>query len=219
MPYNVLLNDKDRIRVAYLFLIAEGYPMRKADALSHLPFRHILPVILMATLSLFLLRGVAQSAVLPLSLSVQGMGIGALSGQSSLSGDVGGYSGGGFGAGFLGTLHLTDSVALRGQANYLHFTGTPLMTAFPVTLGLEYDFLRFTSLFYLYGALDAGYNNTQAAGTGGNSMTWDAALGINLGPVYGEIRYAQIMGPVVTTSQGSLGTMTYVPVVIGFTFF
>ena len=193
--------------------------MRQSDHHSYLTFRSLVSVIFVATLSLFFVRGEARAAVLPLSLSVQGIGIGALSGQSSLSGDVGGYSGGGFGAGFLGTLHLTDSVALRGQANYLHFTGTPLMTAFPVTLGLEYDFLRFTSLFYLYGALDAGYNNTQAMGTGGNNMTWDAALGINLGPVYGEIRYAQIMGPVLTTSQGSLGTMTYVPVVIGFTFF
>ena len=193
--------------------------MRTYDRTSSLRIRYFLSVILVATLSLLSYGKSARSAVLPLSLSVQGMGIGALSGQSTVSGDVGGYSGGGFGAGFLGTLHLTDSVALRGQANYLHFTGTPLMTAFPVTLGLEYDFLKFTGLFYLYGALDAGYNNTQAEGTAANNMTWDAALGVNIGPVYGEIRYAQIMGPVLTTSQGSLGTMTYVPVVIGFTFF
>jgi len=163
--------------------------------------------------------GKSSAAVLPLSLSVQGMGIGALSGQSSLSNAAGAYSGGGFGAGFLATLHLSDSVAVRGQANYLHLTGTPLMTAFPVTLGLEYDFLQFSSLFYLYGAIDAGYNNTQAQGTGGNNFTWDGALGINLGPVYAEIRYAEIAGPLVTTSQGSLGSLTYVPVVIGFTFF
>ena len=160
-----------------------------------------------------------SAAVLPLSLSVQGIGIGAMSGQSSVSNSVGGYSGGGFGAGFLGTLHLTDSVAVRGQANYLHFTGTPLMTAFPVTLGLEYDFLHFTDFLYLYGAVDAGYNNTQAEGTGGNNFTWDAALGLNLGPVYAEIRYAQIAGPLVTTNQGNLGSLTYVPVVVGFTFF
>ena len=161
----------------------------------------------------------SEAAVLPLSLSVQGIGIGALSGQSSLSNSVGGYSGGGFGAGFLGTFHMSDTYALRGQANYLHFTGNPLMTAFPVTLGLEMDFLRFSSLFYLYAAIDAGYNNTQAAETGGNNFTWDAALGLNLGPVYAEIRYAQIAGPLVTTSQGSLGSLSYVPVVIGFTFF
>ena len=170
------------------------------------------------TLSAFLPER-SHAAVLPLSLSVQGIGIGALSGQSTLSNDTGSYSGGGFGAGFLATFHLSDSLALRGQANYLHFTGTPLMTAFPVTLGLEYDFLHFSSLFYFYGALDAGYNNTQAQGTGANNFTWDGALGINLGPVYAEIRYAQIAGPILTTSQGSLGTMSYVPVVVGFTFF
>ncbi len=170
--------------------------------------------------SLFLQHpGESSAAVLPLSLSVQGIGIGVLSGQSALTNSVGGYSGGGFGAGFLGTLHLSDNLALRGQANYLHFTGNPLMTAFPVTLGLEYDFLHFTDLFYFYGALDAGYNNTQAEGTGGNNFTWDAALGLNLGPVYAEIRYAQIAGPLVTTSQGSLGSLSYVPVVVGFTFF
>ena len=193
--------------------------MRKTDRTSPLRFRYFWAAFLVATLSLFSVEGTARAAILPLSLSIQGMGIGALSGQSTVSGDVGGYSGGGFGAGLLGTLHLTDSVALRGQANYLHFTGTPLMTDFPVTLGLEYDFLRFTGLFYLYGALDGGYNNAQAVGTGGNSLTWDAALGVNIGPVYGEIRYAQILGPVLTTSQGSLGRMTYVPVVVGFTFF
>ena len=176
------------------------------------------PLIVAAAL-LVLPQEKVSAAVLPLSLSVQGIGIGALSGQSALSNSVGGYSGGGFGAGFLGTFHLMDSVAIRGQANYLHFTGTPLMTAFPVTLGLEYDFLHFTDLFYFYGAVDAGYNNTQAEGTGGNNFTWDSALGLNLGPVYAEIRYAQIAGPLVTTSQGSLGSLSYVPVVVGFTFF
>ena len=174
--------------------------------------------LLLLTLSASL-PGKSEAAVLPLSLSVQGIGIGALSGQSTLSNATDSYSGGGFGAGFLATFHLSDSLALRGQANYLHFTGTPLMTAFPVTLGLEYDFLHFSSLFYLYGAVDAGYNNTQSQGTAGNNFTWDGALGINLGPVYAEIRYAQISGPIVTTSQGSLGTLSYVPVVIGFTFF
>ncbi len=161
----------------------------------------------------------SPAAVLPLSLSVQGIGIGVLSGQSTLSNSTGSYAGGGFGAGFLGTLHVSNSIALRGQANYLHLTGNPVMTAFPVTLGLEYDFLQFSSLSYLYGAIDAGYNNTQAQGTGGNNFTWDGALGVNLGPVYAEIRYAQIAGPLVTTSQGSLGTLSYVPVVVGFTFF
>ncbi|MCL4486268.1 MAG: hypothetical protein M1537_08110 [Nitrospirae bacterium] len=178
-----------------------------------------LSALMMAGGLILLSPGKSPAAVLPLSLSVQGIGIGVLSGQSSLTNSVGGYTGGGFGAGFLATLHLLDNVALRGQANYLHFTGTPLMTAFPVTLGLEYDFLHFTDLFYFYGALDAGYNNTQAEGTGGNNFTWDAALGLNLGPVYAEIRYAQISGPLVTTSQGSLGSLSYVPVVVGFTFF
>lgn len=193
--------------------------MIKSDRTLRIGLGHLCSVILISTLSLFFLKGESRAAVLPLSLSVQGMGIGALSGQSTLSQDTGAYSGGGFGAGVLATFHLTDTFDLRGQANYLHFTGTPLMTAFPVTLGVEYDFLKFTGLFYLYAAVDAGYNNTQAAGTGGNSATWDGALGVNVGPVYGEIRYAQIMGPVLNTSQGGLGTMTYVPVVIGFTFF
>ena len=161
----------------------------------------------------------SKAAVFPLSLSVQGIGIGALSGQSTLSNSTNSYMGGGFGAGFLGTLHITDFWALRGQANYLHFTGSPMMTAFPVTLGLEANFLQFTSAFYLYAAIDAGYNNTQALGTGGNNFTWDAALGLNLGPVYAEIRYAQIAGPLVTTNQGSLGSLSYIPVVVGFTFF
>jgi len=186
---------------------------------GHYGFHTLFAALLVSCLIVFASPGQGRSAVLPLSLSVQGMAIGALSGQSTVSGDVGGYSGGGFGAGFLGTFHLSDSFALRGQANYLHFTGTPVMTAFPVTLGLEVDFLKFSSLFYLYAAVDAGYNNTQAGGTSGNSATWDGALGINLGPVYGEIRYAQITGPLITTPQGSLGSMTYVPVVVGFTFF
>ena len=87
--------------------------MRQSDHHSYLTFRSLVSVIFVATLSLFFVRGEARAAVLPLSLSVQGIGIGALSGQSSLSGDVGGYSGGGFGAGFLGTLHLNKVAWLK----------------------------------------------------------------------------------------------------------
>lgn len=174
-------------------------------------------------LALLILTGLfsrqVSAAVLPLSLSIQGMAIGGLSGQSSLSNSTGSYDGSGYGGGLLATLHLTSSIAARGQANVLHLTGNPVLTAFPVTLGLEYDFLQFSSLFYLYAAVDGGYNNTQAQGTAGNNLTWDGALGVNLGPVYAEIRYAQIAGPVISTNQGQLGTLTYIPIVVGFTFF
>lgn len=160
----------------------------------------------------------ATAAVLPLTLSIQGMGIGELSGEGTILNQSSSYSGAGWGAGLLATLNLTDSWAVRGQANFIRLTGTPAMDLVPVTLGIQYTFLNILNLVSFYALADAGYNYGTSYGGSGNSFVWDAGLGATVGIFYAEVRYESFSGPLLVAPGTSLGSLSFVPVVVGFTF-
>lgn len=160
----------------------------------------------------------ASAAILPVSLSVQGIGVDVLSGQSSVLGTTNTYSGLGLGGGAMVELNLPGPLSLRAQANYIHFSGTPVFNILPITGGVQMDLFSLLP-FTVYIAGDAGYNESTGLGTSGGSFTWDAGVGVSFGPVYVEGRYAYIAGPIMTTSQGTMGSMSYIPIVVGFTFF
>lgn len=160
----------------------------------------------------------SDAAVLPLTLSLQGMGIGDLSGEGTILNQSTNYGGAGWGAGVLATFHVSDSWAIRGQANFIRLTGTPAMNLVPITLGLQYTFLNVLDVVSLYVLGDAGYNYGSSYGGQGNSFVWDAGVGMNVGIFYAEVRYEAISGPLVTTSNTSLGSISFIPVVVGFTF-
>ncbi len=182
-------------------------------------FRGIL--LLIGVLVILLGQGAVRSsnaAVLPLTLSIQGMGIGELSGAGTILDQQTNYSGAGWGAGILATLHVTDSWAVRAQGNFIRLTGTPAMNLVPVTLGLQYTFLNVLDVVSLYVLGDAGYNYSSSYGGQGNNFVWDAGIGMNVGIFYGEIRYETISGPLLSTPTTSLGGISFVPIVVGFTF-
>lgn len=160
----------------------------------------------------------SEAAAFPLTLSIQGMGIGELSGVGTIDNQTTNYSGSGWGAGILATLHLSDSWAIRGQGNFIRLTGTPAIDLVPVTLGLQYTLLDMFDLISLYVLGDAGYNYGTSYGGQGNSFVWDAGIGMNVGVFYAEIRYEAISGPLLTTNNTSLGSISFVPIVVGFTF-
>lgn len=160
----------------------------------------------------------SDAAVLPLTLSLQGMGIGDLSGEGTILNQSTNYGGAGWGAGVLATFHVSDSWAIRGQANFIRLTGTPAMNLVPITLGLQYTFLNVLDVVSLYVLGDAGYNYGSSYGGQGNSFVWDAGVGMNVGIFYAEVRYEAISGPLVTTSNTSLGSISFIPIVVGFTF-
>lgn len=159
-----------------------------------------------------------EAAILPVSLSVQGIGVDVLSGQSSVLGTTNTYSGLGLGGGAMVELNLPGPLSLRAQANYIHFSGTPVFNILPITGGVQMDLFSLLP-FTVYVAGDAGYNESTGLGTSGGSFTWDAGVGVSFGPVYVEGRYTYIAGPIMSTSQGTLGSMSYIPIVVGFTFF
>lgn len=161
---------------------------------------------------------VSEAAAFPLTLSLQGMGIGELSGVGTIDNQSTNYSGAGWGAGLLATLHLSDSWAIRGQGNFIRLTGTPAIDLVPVTLGVQYTFLNVLDLISLYALGDAGYNYGTSYGGQGNSFVWDAGIGMNVGIFYAEVRYEAISGPLLTTNNTSLGSISFVPIVVGFTF-
>ncbi len=178
-------------------------------------------LVLLGVLVMLMSQGIVRSseaAVLPLTLSVQGMGIGDLSGEGTILNQSTNYGGAGWGAGVLATLHLTDSWALRGQGDFIRLTGTPAMDLVPVTLGLQYTFLNVADLFSLYALGEAGYNYATSYGGQGNSFVWDAGIGMNVGIFYAEVRYEAISGPLLTTTNTSLGGISFIPIVVGFTF-
>ncbi|MHB1755968.1 MAG: hypothetical protein ACYCT9_00420 [Leptospirillum sp.] len=160
----------------------------------------------------------AEAAILPVSLSVQGIGVDVLSGQSSVLGNTNSYSGLGLGGGAMVELNLPGPLSLRAQANYIHFAGTPVFNILPITGGVQMDLFSLLP-FTVYLAGDAGYNETTGLGTSGGNFTWDAGVGVSFGPVYVEGRYTYIAGPIMSTSQGTMGGMSYIPIVVGFTFF
>ncbi len=160
----------------------------------------------------------AEAAILPVSLSVQGIGVDVLSGQSSVLGNTTSYSGLGLGGGAMVELNLPGPLSLRAQANYIHFAGTPVFNILPITGGVQMDLFSLLP-FTVYLAGDAGYNETTGLGTSGGNFTWDAGVGVSFGPVYVEGRYTYIAGPIMSTSQGTMGGMSYIPIVVGFTFF
>ncbi|MHB1605069.1 MAG: hypothetical protein ACYCTV_01560 [Leptospirales bacterium] len=182
-------------------------------------FRGIL--VLIGVLVMLLSQGnvrTSDAAVLPLTLSLQGMGIGDISGDGVIQNQSTNYSGAGWGAGVLATFHFADSWAIRGQANFIRLTGTPAMDLVPITLGLQYTFLNIVDVVSLYVLGDAGYNYGESYGGQGNSFVWDAGLGLNVGIFYAELRYESISGPLLTTSNTSLGGVSFIPIVVGFTF-
>jgi hypothetical protein len=160
----------------------------------------------------------AEAAILPVSLSVQGIGVDVLSGQSTVLGNTNSYSGLGLGGGAMVELNLPGPLSLRAQANYIHFAGTPVFNILPITGGVQMDLFSLLP-FTVYLAGDAGYNETTGLGTSGGNFTWDAGVGVSFGPVYVEGRYTYIAGPIMSTSQGTMGGMSYIPIVVGFTFF
>lgn len=162
--------------------------------------------------------GKAEGAILPVSLSVQGIGVDVFSGQSSVLGTTDTYSGLGLGGGAMVELNLPGPLSLRAQANYIHFSGTPVFNILPITGGVQMDLFSLLP-FTVYIAGDAGYNESTGLGTSGGNFTWDAGVGVSFGPVYVEGRYTYIAGPIMSTSQGSMGPMSYIPIVVGFTFF
>jgi hypothetical protein len=159
-----------------------------------------------------------EAAILPVSLSVQGIGVDVLSGQSTVLGNTNSYSGLGLGGGAMVELNLPGPLSLRAQANYIHFAGTPVFNILPITGGVQMDLFSLLP-FTVYLAGDAGYNETTGLGTSGGNFTWDAGVGVSFGPVYVEGRYTYIAGPIMSTSQGTMGGMSYIPIVVGFTFF
>ena len=180
------------------------------------PFRMVLTLL---ALTVFLLVArPASAAVLPLTLSIQGMGVGALSGEGTILNQSSSYSGGGWGAGLLATLNVTDSWGIRAQANFIRLTGTPAMDLVPVTLGIQYTFLNILDVVSLYALGDAGYNYGSSYGGSGNTFVWDAGLGATVGIFYAEVRYESFSGPLLTAPGTSLGSLSFVPVVVGFTF-
>lgn len=159
-----------------------------------------------------------EAAILPVSLSVQGVGVDVLSGQSSVLGTTNTYSGLGLGAGAMAELNLPGPLSLRAQVNYIHFSGTPVFNILPITGGVQMDLFSLLP-FTVYVVGDAGYNESTGLGTSGGNFTWDAGVGVSFGPVYVEGRYTYIAGPIMSTSQGTMGPMSYIPIVVGFTFF
>lgn len=158
------------------------------------------------------------AAILPISLSVQGIGVDVLSGQSSVLGTSNTYTGLGLGGGAMMDVNIPGPLTLRAQVNYIHFAGTPVFNILPITGGAQLDLFSILP-FTVYLAGDAGYNESSGLGTSGGNFTWDAGIGVSFGPVYVEGRYTYIAGPIMSTSQGTMGPMSYIPIVVGFTFF
>ena len=175
-------------------------------------------VSLLAMAVFLLVARPSSAAVLPLTLSLQGMGVGALSGEGTILNQSTNYSGGGWGAGVLATLNVTDSWGIRAQANYIRLTGTPAMDLVPITLGIQYTFLNILDVVSLYALGDAGYNYGSSYGGSGNTFVWDAGLGATVGIFYAEVRYESFSGPLLKAPGTSLGSLSFVPVVVGFTF-
>jgi len=193
--------------------------MFKTSGISSLPGRCLLVAIGVAIGFISLSSpNKSEAAILPVSLSVQGIGVDVLSGQSSILGTSNTYSGLGLGGGAMVELNLPGPLSLRAQANYIHFSGTPVFNILPVTGGVQMDLFSLLP-FTVYIAGDAGYNESTGLGTSGGSFTWDAGVGVSFGPVYVEGRYTYIAGPIMSTSQGTMGPMSYIPIVVGFTFF
>lgn len=161
----------------------------------------------------------ARGASFPLTLSLQGMGVVGVSGQGTINGQNTSFTGEGWGAGLLGTLHFSEDWALRAQGDYIQLTGTPVAGLVPMTLGLQYTVLRIFDLASLYILGDAGYNFGQSYGNTGNSFVWDAGVGLNVGILYAEVRYEEVAGPIVTSPNTSLGSTSFFPIVVGITFF
>jgi len=105
-----------------------------------------------------------EAAILPISLSVQGIGVDVLSGQSSVLGTSNTYSGLGLGGGAMVELNLPGPLSLRAQANYIHFSGTPVFNILPITGGVQMDLFSLLP-FTVYVAGDAGYNESTGLGT------------------------------------------------------